>query len=101
MVVCLVFLSVNPGSAKTMQPNANKSCCHKTSKQLPGSPKPDNDCGSGACNIMLACSGCGFFKVEPITVNALVPVLTKVPVTPYLMRDLSDYSLISWNPPKV
>jgi hypothetical protein len=99
MIVCIVCLSIIPGKAKTMLPSVNGNHCQQMSKQSPCKPKQKNDCEQGMCNTMLSCAGCGFLKIDPVTVNPVIPVLMELPVTPYRMGDLSDYSNTNWNPP--
>ena len=101
MIVCLAFLSVFPGKVKAMRTTSMKACCHGIEKQKPCNPKQKDDCSLGICNMILSCSTCGFLTVDPITVKPLIPVSMELQLTPYHMGNLSDYSLINWNPPKV
>ncbi|MCR8560264.1 hypothetical protein KXD93_21610 [Mucilaginibacter sp. BJC16-A38] len=101
MVFCLVFLSAFPGRAKTIKPSAKESCCHKMSKQSPCSSKQNNDCGQGTCNTMLSCAGCGFLKVDPISVGPVFSVVKELTAISYNTGDLSGYARFNWNPPKV
>jgi len=101
MMVCLVFLTAFPGKAKAMHTSTMKICCHGVEKQGPFNPKQKDDCDRGMCNIILSCPGCSFLVVDPIVVKPLTPIAKELQVTPYHMGDLSDYSMINWNPPKV
>ena len=101
MMVCLVFLTASPGKAEAMHTATIKTCCHGTEKQAPCDPKQKDDRGRGMCNITLTCPGCSFLTVDQIMVRPLIPIAKELQVTPYQMGDLSDHSLINWNPPKV
>ncbi|WP_259069125.1 hypothetical protein HDF24_05205 [Mucilaginibacter sp. X4EP1] len=101
MLVCLAFLMVFPTGAKPMHTVAVKNCCHGTEKQQPCHPQQNDDCGQGMCNVMLCCPTCCFFTVDPIVVKPLIPTVKELQVIPYHMGNLSGYSLINWNPPKV
>ena len=101
MIVCLVFLTVSPGKAEVMHTATVKTCCHGMEKQAPSNPKQKDDCDRGMCNNTLTCPGCSFLTVDPIVVKPLVPISKDLQATPYHMGDLSDYSLVNWNPPKV
>lgn len=101
MIVCLIFLTGSPGKAKASRTSTTKTCCHGIEKKSHSSREQKDDCGQGMCNIMLSCPGCGFLTVDPIMVKPLNPISKEFQATPYAMGDLSGYSLINWNPPKV
>jgi hypothetical protein len=101
MIMCLVLVSAIPGREKTIVVLTKENCCHKMIKHSPCRHEQKDDCGRGSCNTMLSCATCGFLKAERITVNPIIPVLKETLITPYLMGDLSDYSIPNWNPPKV
>ena len=101
MMICLVFLTAFPWKAEAMHTSTVKTCCHGTEKQAPCDPKQKDDCGKGVCNNTLTCPSCSFLTVDPIAANPLIPIAKELQATPYHMGDLSDYSLINWNPPKV
>jgi hypothetical protein len=101
MIVCMALLMVFPAKAKAMGTASVKSCCHQSEKQQPCHPQQKDDCSKGMCTIMLSCPVCCFLAVDPILVKPLIPVYKELQVTPYHMGNLSGYSLINWNPPKV
>ena len=101
MVACLVFPSSISGKAEAMQAAVIKTCCHKIERSIPCKHEQKNGCADGMCNSVLSCSMCGFLKVDPTTVNAVIPVLRKLQLTIHQVGTPSDYSLLMWNPPKV
>jgi hypothetical protein len=102
VMICLFCLSGISWKAGSLSTSAKETCCHKMAKQSSHSHKQNNDCGgNGVCNMLLCGAGCGFLKVDPVTVNPVIPILKESPVTPYHIGDLSDYSLSNWNPPRV
>jgi len=101
MIVCMVSFTAFPGKVKAMCTSTVKTCCHKMEKQAPCNPQQKDDCGKGMCNTMLSCASCGFLTVDPILVKPLIPIAKELQLTPYHMGNLSDYSLLNWNPPKV
>jgi len=100
-MLCFVLLSVIPAKATVNGISGTNNKCHNTpAKQSPCNSSPKNDCGQGICNI-LSCPYCGYLKTDPIAVDPVVPVLMELKFSPYYIGDLSDYSMINWNPPKV
>jgi hypothetical protein len=99
MIVCMAFLMAFSGKVKAMDTISIKSCCHGAEK--PCHPHQKDDCNKGMCTIILSCPICCFLAVDPIMVKPLIPISKELQTTPYHIGDLSDYSLINWNPPKV
>ena len=101
MIVCLSFLTAFPVKAKAMHTSAIKTCCRGMEKQAPCNPVQKDDCSGGMGNITLTCPSCSFLTVDRTVVKPLIPIFKEIQTTPYHMGDLSGYSLINWNPPKV
>jgi hypothetical protein len=102
MMICLVFLSGFTGNAKSLTASTKENCCHQKAKQsTPCSAEHKGDGCNEMCNPVFSCAGCGFLKVNRLSVNPAPFVLKEVSLTIYYMGDLSDYSAVNWNPPKV
>lgn len=101
LVFCMFFLFSIPGRANIIQTSTKENCCHKASKNIPCGSNQKDDCSKGVCNTMLSCSTCGFLKIEPVRIKAIITILNDCPVTPYLIGNGSNFSLSYWNPPKL
>jgi hypothetical protein len=100
LISCMVTFSALPAKTVAFKSELKKDCYHKPMKSSPCN-HDKNDCSNQAnCNI-LACSSCGFLKVDPISITAVVPIIKETAVIHYNAGDLSDYSLSTWHPPKV
>ena len=100
LISCMITFSALPGKNIVIKPELKKDCCHKQGKNKP-CDQSKNDCSKQATCNMLVCSNCGFLKVDPISIAAVVPVIKETETIPYDAGNLSGYSLSSWHPPKV
>lgn len=80
--------------ASCFKENTHSDCCKKQ--------RPDhaNDCSGGTCNVMLACSTCGFVISPSVALSPAIIDLDNQLSHPFSMGELSAYPSNDWNPPK-
>jgi hypothetical protein len=90
-----------------VQPAGKKMCCHRMAGMQGNSTCPKSSgkshsdgCDKQACSMMLSCSLCGYFIVEPLQVRPHPAKPVSKPVSLYIIGDLSAYHPSDWKPPK-
>jgi hypothetical protein len=107
LIGCILSLSlvgsVNPADVsrskndccrKMGDGNAQSGCRNKKGRQQ------NDGCGKQSCNMLLSCTACGFFGVEPIRLSPKRANTIQQPVPLYKIGNLTAYHSSDWKPPK-
>ncbi|MDN3584078.1 hypothetical protein [Mucilaginibacter flavus] len=100
LLIFMLVISVIPGNAKSVVIKAKKDCCQNMAGMGKNQHHP-KECSGGMCVTVLSCNNCCFVKTEQVKVSSPVAMDAATNATPYLVGNLSGYTINCWNPPKV